>query len=51
MVKQGDLLAEIDPRPFQVQLQQAEGQLASDQAHSTTPRSTSSATRRSGKSR
>jgi multidrug efflux system membrane fusion protein len=32
MVKQGDLLAEIDPRPFQVQLQQAEGQLARDQA-------------------
>lgn len=32
MVKEGDLLAEIDPRPFQVQLQQAEGQLAKDQA-------------------
>ena len=32
MVKQGDLLAEIDPRPFQVQLEQAEGQLARDQA-------------------
>ena len=32
MVKQGDLLAEIDPRPFQVQLEQAEGQLAKDQA-------------------
>ena len=32
IVKQGDLLAEIDPRPFQVQLQQAEGQLARDQA-------------------
>jgi len=31
-VKQGDLLAEIDPRPFQVQLEQAEGQLARDQA-------------------
>ena len=31
-VKQGDLLAEIDPRPFQVQLQQAQGQLARDQA-------------------
>ena len=31
-VKQGDLLAEIDSRPFQVQLQQAEGQLARDQA-------------------
>ena len=32
IVKQGDLLAEIDPRPFNVQLQQAEGQLARDQA-------------------
>lgn len=32
MVRQGDLLAEIDPRPFQVQLMQAEGQLAKDQA-------------------
>ena len=32
MVKAGDLLAEIDPRPFQVQLMQAEGQLARDQA-------------------
>src|SRR5436190_22116254 len=31
-VKAGDLLAEIDPRPFQVQLTQAEGQLARDQA-------------------
>jgi membrane fusion protein, multidrug efflux system len=31
-VKQGDLLAEIDPRPFQVQLEQAEGQMARDQA-------------------
>jgi multidrug efflux system membrane fusion protein len=31
-VKQGDLLAEIDPRPFQVQLNQAQGQLARDQA-------------------
>ncbi len=31
-VHQGDLLAEIDPRPFQVQLEQAEGQLAKDQA-------------------
>ena len=29
---QGDLLAEIDPRPFQVQLAQAEGQMARDQA-------------------
>lgn len=31
-VHQGDLLAEIDPRPFQVQLEQAEGQLAKDTA-------------------
>jgi len=32
LVQQGDLLAEIDPRPFQVQLTQAEGQMARDQA-------------------
>ena len=31
-VNKGDLLAEIDPRPFQVQLMQAEGQLARDEA-------------------
>ncbi|HEY2646004.1 MAG TPA: MdtA/MuxA family multidrug efflux RND transporter periplasmic adaptor subunit [Candidatus Acidoferrales bacterium] len=31
-VKAGDLLAEIDPRPFQVALEQMEGQLARDQA-------------------
>lgn len=31
-VTQGQLLAEIDPRPFQVMLQQAEGQFARDQA-------------------
>jgi len=31
-VKAGDLLAEIDPRSFEVQLRQAEGQLARDQA-------------------
>jgi membrane fusion protein, multidrug efflux system len=31
-VKAGELLAEIDPRPFQVQLAQAQGQLARDQA-------------------
>jgi multidrug efflux system membrane fusion protein len=31
-VKQGDSLIEIDPRPFEVQLEQAEGQLAKDQA-------------------
>lgn len=32
LVHKGDRLAEIDPRPFQVQLTQAEGQLARDQA-------------------
>ncbi len=32
MVHKGDLLMEIDPRPYQVQLTQAEGQLARDQA-------------------
>ena len=32
VVKEGDLLAEIDARPFQVQLMQAEGQMAKDQA-------------------
>jgi len=32
LVKEGDLLAEIDPRPFQVQLQQAQGQLLRDEA-------------------
>jgi len=31
-VKAGDLLAEIDPRPYQVQLEQAQGQLARDQS-------------------
>jgi membrane fusion protein, multidrug efflux system len=31
-VHQGDLLIQIDPRPFEVQLTQAEGQLAKDQA-------------------
>ncbi|HET9180286.1 MAG TPA: MdtA/MuxA family multidrug efflux RND transporter periplasmic adaptor subunit [Terriglobia bacterium] len=31
-VREGDPLVEIDPRPFQVQLMQAEGQLAKDQA-------------------
>src|ERR1041384_1129498 len=33
LVQKGDLLAEIDPRPFQAQLSQAEGQLARDQAN------------------
>ncbi len=32
LVKRGDLLAEIDPRPYQVQLTQAEGTMARDQA-------------------
>ena len=32
LVKEGQLLAEIDPRPFQVQLAQAQGQLARDRA-------------------
>lgn len=32
IVKQGELLAEIDPRPYQVMLTQAEGQMQKDQA-------------------
>jgi membrane fusion protein, multidrug efflux system len=32
IVHAGDLLAQIDPRPFEVQLTQAQGQLAKDQA-------------------
>jgi len=32
MVKEGELLAEIDPRPYQAQLEQAEGTLAKDEA-------------------
>ncbi len=32
LVKAGELLAEIDPRPFQVTLDQAKGQLARDEA-------------------
>jgi len=32
IVKSGDLLAEIDPRPFEAQLMQAEGQLVRDEA-------------------
>lgn len=32
IVKKGDLLEEIDPRPYQVQLDQAQGQLVHDQA-------------------
>jgi multidrug efflux system membrane fusion protein len=32
LIREGDLLAEIDPRPFQVQLMQAEGQKGKDEA-------------------
>ena len=32
LVRAGDLLAEVDPRPFQVQLAQTRGQLARDEA-------------------
>jgi multidrug efflux system membrane fusion protein len=32
VVQKGDLLMQVDPRPYQVQLLQAEGQLAKDQA-------------------
>lgn len=32
LVKEGDLLLEIDPRPFEVVLEQAEGQLIKDEA-------------------
>jgi multidrug efflux system membrane fusion protein len=32
IVAQGDVLAQLDPRPFQVQLTQAEGQAAKDEA-------------------
>jgi multidrug efflux system membrane fusion protein len=32
MVKNGELLAEIDPRPYEAQLTQAEGQMVRDQA-------------------
>jgi len=32
VAKEGQLLAEIDPRPFEVQLKQADGQLVRDQA-------------------
>ncbi len=37
-VKQGDLLVEIDPRPFQIQLQQAQGQQARNEAELTNAR-------------
>jgi multidrug efflux system membrane fusion protein len=32
LVREGDVLAQIDPRPFEVQVEQAEGQLARDRA-------------------
>lgn len=32
LVRKGDLLMQVDPRPYEVQLLQAEGQLAKDQA-------------------
>ncbi|MFO1020064.1 MAG: MdtA/MuxA family multidrug efflux RND transporter periplasmic adaptor subunit [Planctomycetales bacterium] len=35
MVKEGDVLAEIDPRPYEVQLKQAQGQLMRDEATHT----------------
>src|SRR4029079_4195123 len=38
MVKTGDVLAEIDPRPFEVQVMQANGQMARDQAQLTNAR-------------
>ena len=44
-VKAGDLLAEIDPRPYRIALQQAEGTLAQNQAQLKTPRSTWRVTR------
>ncbi|MBF0492541.1 MAG: MdtA/MuxA family multidrug efflux RND transporter periplasmic adaptor subunit [Deltaproteobacteria bacterium] len=37
-VQKGEVLAEIDPRPFQAQLAQAEGQLAKDEALLTNAR-------------
>jgi membrane fusion protein, multidrug efflux system len=38
LVHENDVLAEIDPRPFQVQLEQAEGQLAKDTSALTNAR-------------
>lgn len=40
LVKQGDLLAVIDPRPYQATLDQAQGQLARDRATLTNARTT-----------
>ena len=47
LVQEGELLAQIDPRPFQVQLLSAEGQLARDEAALQNARLDLSATRRS----
>ncbi|HEY4298705.1 MAG TPA: MdtA/MuxA family multidrug efflux RND transporter periplasmic adaptor subunit [Paraburkholderia sp.] len=38
MVKKGDVLAQIDPRPYEISLRNAQGQLARDQALLTTAR-------------
>jgi membrane fusion protein, multidrug efflux system len=38
MVKQGDVLAQIDPRPYQISLSNAQGQLARDEALLATAR-------------
>ena len=45
LVRKDDLLAEIDPRPFQVQLAQAEGQMAKDKAQLKNAWSISNATK------
>src|SRR6266852_2540174 len=37
-VRQGDLLAQVDPRPFEIQVKQAEAALAKDQAQATQAR-------------
>lgn len=47
MVNRGDLLAEIDPRPFQVKVTQAEGQMAKDQAALSNARTDLAATQES----
>jgi multidrug efflux system membrane fusion protein len=41
-VKQGEMLAEIDPKPYQAALAQAEGQLAKDQATAANARAEAS---------
>ena len=47
MVKQGDLLAQIDPRPFQAALDQAKAKKAQDEANLANAKLDLSATRRS----